>query len=35
MQMKFFLPEMKKVFENSKITKKVIGEVVGFNRLKI
>ena len=28
------LPEMKKVFPNSKITKKIIGEVVGFDRVK-
>ena len=28
------LPEMKKVFENSKITKKIIGEVTGFDRVK-
>ena len=28
------LPEMKKVFSNSKITKKIIGEVVGFDRVK-
>ncbi|MBD1167171.1 acetylornithine deacetylase [Pelagibacterales bacterium SAG-MED09] len=28
------LPEMKKIFPNSKITKKIIGEVVGFNRVK-
>ena len=27
------LPEMKKVFPNSKITKKIIGEVIGFNRV--
>ena len=27
------LPEMRKVFPNSKITKKIIGEVTGFNRL--
>ena len=28
------LPEMKKVFPNSKITKKIIGEVTGFDRIK-
>jgi len=28
------LPEMKKVFSSSKITKEIIGEVVGFDRLK-
>ena len=28
------LPEMKKVFENSKITKEIIGEVTGFDRVK-
>ena len=28
------LPEMKKVFEKSKITKKIIGEVTGFDRVK-
>jgi len=28
------LPEMKKVFPNSKITKKIIGEVIGFERVK-
>ncbi len=28
------LPEMKKVFPNSKITKKIIGEVTGFDRVK-
>ena len=28
------LPEMRKVFPNSKITKKIIGEVTGFNRVK-
>ena len=28
------LPEMKKVFANSKITKKIIGEVIGFERVK-
>ena len=27
------LPEMRKVFTNSKITKKIIGEVTGFNRV--
>tara|TARA_B100002051_G_scaffold254201_1_gene268755 strand:- start:74 stop:733 length:660 start_codon:yes stop_codon:yes gene_type:complete len=27
------LPEMKKVFPNSKITKKIIGEVIGFDRV--
>ena len=27
------LPEMRKVFTNSKITKKIIGEVAGFNRV--
>ena len=27
------LPEMKKVFSNSKITKEIIGEVVGFDRV--
>ena len=27
------LPEMKKVFTNSRITKKIIGEVAGFNRV--
>ena len=27
------LPEMKKVFPNSKITKKIIGEVTGFDRI--
>ncbi len=27
------LPEMKKVFSNSKITKKIIGEVTGFDRV--
>jgi acetylornithine deacetylase len=27
------LPEMKKVFENSKITKEIIGEVTGFDRV--
>ena len=28
------LPEMKKIFPNSKITKKIIGEVTGFDRVK-
>ena len=28
------LPEMKKIFPNSKITKKIIGEVIGFERVK-
>ena len=28
------LPEMRKVFPNSKITKKIIGEVTGFDRVK-
>ena len=28
------LPEMKKVFKNSKITKEIIGEVTGFDRVK-
>ena len=28
------LPQMKKVFPNSKIRKEVIGEVIGFNRIK-
>ena len=28
------LPEMKKVFQNSKITKEIIGEVTGFDRVK-
>ncbi len=28
------LPEMKKVFPNSKITKKIIGEIIGFDRVK-
>ncbi len=28
------LPEMKKVFPDSKITKKIIGEVIGFDRVK-
>ena len=32
MQMKFLLPEMKKVFPNSSIKKKIIGEVIGFDR---
>ena len=27
------LPEMKKVFPNSKITKKIIGEIIGFDRV--
>ena len=27
------LPEMKKVFKNSKITKEIIGEVTGFDRV--
>ena len=27
------LPEMKKVFPNSKITKEIIGEVTGFDRI--
>ena len=34
MQMKVLLPEMKKVFSNSKITKEIIGEVTGFDRVK-
>ena len=28
------LPEMRKVYPNSKITKKIIGEVTGFDRVK-
>ena len=32
MQMKYFLPEMKKVFPNASIKKDIIGEIVGFDR---